>query len=74
MWPLTTRETLTVLLEGVVIAGLAYAAADLLGFAAFFVLPAVFAPLVVATLRRGRGRGQEQEVSEPEPTPSPYAY
>jgi hypothetical protein len=48
-------------LIGVVVAVASYGGASVaLGFAAFFVVPALAAPLVIALLRRGRG--QEQEV------------
>lgn len=50
-------------LIGVVIALVAYGVASAgLGFLAFFVVPALSAPLVIALLRRGRG--QEQEIGE----------
>jgi hypothetical protein len=68
--PLSPHEIRTIAIIGVVIAGVAYVLADqLLGFAAFFVVPGVAAPFVLYELRRGRG--QEQEAAQPSHGPQP---
>ncbi|MDP9294054.1 MAG: hypothetical protein M3O90_06480 [Actinomycetota bacterium] len=65
---LNPADLLEYFFVGVAIAIVSYGAASAgLGFAAFFVVPAIAAPLVIAYLRCGRG--QEQEVGEFTPSP-----